>query len=172
MQKIGTKYGLICGLVYIIFGMGSLLLGAGGQTNPLFGTLVGLGMLVATFFVIFYGIKDFRDSVNGGRLSIGEAVKLGALIALIASLLAAAFNLLYHYVIDPGYLERMMETMRESFEERGMPDEQIEQAMKWTNMFRSPLLGAGFTIVWYCLWGLVKGLISGAILKREPAPTV
>ena len=172
MQKVGTKYGLICGLLYIIFGMGSILAGSAAQQNPLIGTGIGLGMLISTFFVIFYGVKEFRDNVNGGKLAIGEAVKLGALIALIGSLLAASFTLLYHFVIDPGYMDRMMDTMRESLEENGMSDEQIDQTMKWSNMFRSPILGAGFTIVWYCLWGLVKGLISGAILKREPAPSV
>lgn len=166
------KYGLICGLVYIIFGMGSLLLSSSGQPSPLLGSLVGLGMLIATFFVIFYGVKEFRDTANGGNLTIGDGLKLGALIALIAAILASAFTLLYHYVIDPGYLDRMMETMREGFEEQGMSDEQIESAMKWSNMFKSPILGAGFTIVWYCLWGFVKGLISGAILKKEPTPSV
>jgi amino acid transporter len=158
--------------VYITCGMGSILAGPTAQKSPLIGTGIGLVMLVGTFFVIFYGVKEFRDNVNGGNISIGEAVKLGALIALIAALLAAAFTLLYHYVIDPGYMDRMMETMRESFEESDMAEEQIDQAMKWSNMFRSPILGAGFTIVWYCLWGFVKGLISGAILKREPTPSV
>lgn len=172
MQKLGIKYGVICGLVYIICGMGTILIGTEAQTSPLISTGIGLAMLLGTFFVIFYGVKEFRDTVNGGMLSIGEGVKLGALIALIASILAAAFTLLYHYVIDPGYMDRMMETMRESFEEGGMPEEQIDQAMKWTNMFRSPLISVGFTIVWYSFWGFIKGLISGAILKREPSPSV
>ena len=171
MRNVGIKYGLICGLVYIIFGMGQILLGAQAQ-GGVTGILLGLGMLVATFFVIFYGVKEFRDNVNGGGLTTGQGVKLGVLIALIASVLTAVFNLFYHYVIDPELMERMLETMREGYEERGMTDQQIEQAVKWVEMFRNPALGAGFTIVWYCLWGLVKGLIAGAILKHEPAPAV
>ena len=172
MQKLGMKYGLICGLVYIIFGMASILLGPDAQKSPFLSLLLGLAMVVSTFFVIFYGVKDFRDNINVGSLTVGEAVKLGALIALIAALLAAAFTLLYNYVIDPGYADRMMDAAREQLEDRGMTDEQIEQAMGWSEMFRSPALGAAFTVVWYCLWGLVKGLISGAILKQEPAPSV
>ena len=172
MQKLGIKYGIICGLVYIVFGMANLLLGSSGQTSPVLPTLVGIGMFVATFFVIFYGIKDFRDNVNGGKLMVGEAVKLGTLIALVGALLAGIFLLIYHYIIDPEYMDRYMETMQEAWEESGMSDEQIEQTTKWTSMFKSPILTAGFTIVWYCLWGLVKGLISGAILKREPVPSV
>jgi len=170
MQKLGTKYGLICGLVYIIFGMGSILMGDGGQSSPVLGILLGLGILISTFLVIFYGVKEYRDNVNGGSLTVGEAVKLGALIALIGGLLAGAFTLLYNYVIDPGYMDRVMDNTREQMEDRGMTDEQIDQAMGWSEMFRSPLLGAAFSIVWYCLWGLVKGLISGAILKQEPTP--
>lgn len=171
MQKLGMKYGLICGLVYVIFGMGSILLGPEAQSSLITGMLLGLATVVSTFFVIFYGVKEFRDSVNGGSVTIGEAVKLGALIALIAALLAAAFTLFYNFVIDPGYADRMMDATREQFEDRGMTDEQIDQAMGWGEMLRSPVLQAAFTVVWYSLWGLLKGLISGAILKREPAPT-
>jgi len=165
------KYGLICGLVYIIFGMVSILIGSESQQNPVLSVLLGLGVVAVTFFVIFYGVKEFRDEVNGGSLSIGEAVKLGALIALIAALLAAAYTLFYNYVIDPGLTDRMMDAAREQLEERGMTDEQIDQAMGWSEMFRNPTLGAAFSVVWYSLWGLVKGLISGAILKQEPAPS-
>jgi hypothetical protein len=149
--------------------MAALLLGA---ENQLLSTLVGLVKLVGTFFVIFYGVKEFRDKVNAGALTIGEAVKLGVLIGFVASLLAAAFGLLYHFVIDPEYMERMAETVRESMEEQGLSDEQIDQSMKWMNMFRNPVLGAGFVVVWYTFWGMIKGLISGAILKKEPQPQV
>ena len=171
MRSVGIKYGLICGLVYIIFSMGNILIGAQTQGNPVLGILLGLAMLLATFFVIFYGVKEFRDNVNGGAVSIGQAVKLGALIALIASLLTVAFNMLYNYVIDPGFFDRMVEQTRETYEERGMTDEQIDQAMRMMEMFRNPVIATGFTIVWYSLWGLVKGLISGAILKKDPVPT-
>ena len=170
MQKTGIKFGIICGLVYVIFTMIPILLGPETQKNPILGIVLLLAMVVSTFFVIFYGVKEFRDTVNGGALTVNEGMKLGVLIALIAALVSAAFTLLYNYVIDPGYAERMMEVARESLEDRGMTDEQIDAAMKWTNMFKSPALQAGFTIVWYCLWGLVKGVISGAILKRDPSP--
>ncbi len=172
MQKVGMKYGVICGLVYIAFSLVSILMGSALQSSPMLGILISLAIVVATFFVIFYGVREYRDTVNSGTLAVGEAVKLGALIALIAGLLTAAFTLLYNYVIDPGYVDRMIAEMRDGFEKRGMTDAQIDTAMKWTSMMRNPLLTAAFSIVWYCLWGIVKGLISGAILKKEPQPIV
>jgi hypothetical protein len=167
MQKTGIKFGVICGLTYIICDTTALLLGA---ENQLISTLVGLVKLVATFFVIFYGIKEFRDTVNAGALQVGQAIKLGIMIGFIGALLAAAFSLLYHYVIDPGFMDRLAEGMRTNMEEQGATDEQIEQSMKWMNMFRNPALGAGFVVVWYTFWSFVKGLISGAILKKDPLP--
>lgn len=172
MQQIGIKYGVICGLVYIILGLISLLLGTTTQSSPFIGILIGLAIVVGTFFVIFYGIKDFRDNVNNGALSIGEGVKLGALIALIAALLTVLFNQFYHYVVDPEYFDRMLASSREALEDRGMSDDQIDQTMKWTSMMQNPVWSIGFTIVWTTLWGLIKGLISGAILKKEPNPVV
>jgi hypothetical protein len=44
--------------------------------------------------------------------------------------------------------------------------------MKFTALTPNPALGAAFTLVWYSLWGLIKGLISGAILKQDPKPVV
>jgi amino acid transporter len=170
MQTVGIKYGLICGLVYIIVGLISIVFGQEMQSNWILGILVVLVTVVGSFFVIFYGVKEYRDTVNGGALTTGEAVKLGALIALIAAIMAALFNLLYHYVIDPEYMERMLASGRETLEERGMTDEQIESAMKWTVMSQNPLLGAAFGLVWTSLCGLIKGLISGAILKQDPTP--
>lgn len=173
MKKTAIKYGLICGLVYIVFALGNILMtGDGSQSNPMIGLLVALVMTVSTFFVIFYGIKEYRDTFNQGVLKVGEAVKLGLMIAVIASLLAAIFNIVYYNFIDPGYLERMIETTRESLEERGQTEEQIEMAMWWTNLFSNPILAAAVSIVWTSLWGLLKGLISGSILKKEPTPTL
>lgn len=172
MQQVGIKYGVICGLVYIVLGLSSLLLGTATQTSPFIGILIGLAIVVGTFFVIFYGIKDFRDNVNHGALTLGEGVKLGALIALIAALLTVIFNQVYHQFIDPEYFDRMMAASRDAMEDKGMSDDQIEQTLKWTGMMQNPVWSIGFTIVWTTLWGLIKGLISGAILKKEPSPVV
>jgi uncharacterized membrane protein YagU involved in acid resistance len=123
---------------------------------------------IATFFVIYYGIKYYRDEVNEGLLSLGEAVKMGLFIALVAGIIAALFGLLYNQVIDPGYMESQFEAMREGLEERGLSDEQIEQQMTFMNMLlNNPVLTVAFTIVWTAILGLLKALIAGAILKKE-----
>ncbi len=168
MQQIRTKYGVICGLVYIVFGLVSILMSADSPGNTTVNIMITLVLTVATFFVIFFGIKEIRDTANNGVLTVGEGVKSGLIIAFIAGLISAVFQLLYHYVIDPEYINRILEATREGLEDQGMSDEQIDQAMKFTSMFRSPMVIGGFSVVWTTFMGILKGLISGAILKREP----
>lgn len=172
MRQTGMKYGLICGLVYIVFNLINTLLGTQTSGNMMMSFLVNIVMFAATFYVIYLGVKEFRDAVNAGTLTIGDGVKLGLMIGLIAGLIAAVFGYIYQTFIDPEMMERILDETRRNLEERGMTDEQVDQALWGAKMMQNPALTAGLSILWITFWGLIKGLIAGAILKRQPEPTV
>ena len=165
MKQVGLKYGVICGLVYIIVGLIGILAGINSGGSSLAYVLLAV-MIGATFYVIYLGCKEYRDEVNGGALTIGDGVKLGLFIAFIAGIMGALFNLLYNNVIDPEMMETQMEAARDQLEERGMDDASIDTAMKISKIMQSPAV----TILWTSLWGLVKGLIAAAILKKDAPP--
>lgn len=170
MKQTAIKYGLICGLVYIIFNLLGTLTGIQTSGKWLLSIGFNLVVVVATFYIIYLGIKEYRDDVHAGVLSLGNGVKLGVMIGLIAGVLLAVFSYLYQTVIDPGLVERMMNEMRAGFEEQGMSDADIDQAMRFTEMMRNPALTAGFSVLWVTFWGLLKGLVGGAILQKHPTP--
>lgn len=174
MKQVGLKYGVICGLVYIIYTLIGIVtnIQAAASSSPMLGLGLGLLILAVTFYVIFLGVKEFRDDVNGGGLTFGEAIKLALLIAVIAAVLTAVFNLFYQTLIDPDLMDRQLQEAIDGMEERGMTDEQIEGAMRFTKVLSSPGLAAAITIAYTAFWGLIKGLIAGAILKREAPPEV
>ncbi|MDX1408923.1 MAG: hypothetical protein R3330_12335, partial [Saprospiraceae bacterium] len=67
MRQIGLKYGVICGLVYIITGLISILSGIqSGNGGRALGILLMVVMIGATFYVIYLGCKEYRDEVNDG----------------------------------------------------------------------------------------------------------
>ncbi|MDX1478417.1 MAG: DUF4199 domain-containing protein [Saprospiraceae bacterium] len=167
MRQIGLKYGVICGLVYVIIGLIGIVIGPEAAGGGLAWLLLAV-MLGATFYVIYLGCKEFRDNVNGGSLSIGEGVKMGLTIGLVAGLIAAGFNLLYRNLIDPELMETLRETYIEGLEERGIDEASMDTALKIWDFTNGPI----FTILWTALWGLLKGLIAGAILKNDAPPAV
>lgn len=166
----GIKWGLITGGVYIAFSLVSNLLGiqdgTGGNTALSFG--VNTLMFAATFFTIFQGIKEARDTELGGYLVMGQAVRKGMKIALIAAVISALFAILYMTVIDPEMTDKIMANAEAEWDKNNMPEENREMARKMTGYFTNPLILAPFVLIYTVFWGLIKSLISGAILKRVP----
>jgi len=117
-----------------------------------------------TFVIIYRGCSEFRD-ING-NISVGEGLKIGVTCGLIAGLLAGAFSILYGEVIDPEFSEKMLETMREQWEDAGMSDDQIDQQANMVEMFSNPVWAIPASVLWYVIGGLIKGPIAGAILRR------
>ena len=164
MNNPGVKYGLIAGLVYIIFGLINYLFDL-STSNQAMGAVIWLGAFLATFAVTFVACREKRD--NSGSITVSEGIKLGVTIALIAGILAGLFTVLYTMVIDPDVMARQLEMVEQQWEEQGMSDEQIEQSRQWVTMFQNPVLTVPFTIIFYVIGGLIKGAISGAILRRD-----
>jgi Protein of unknown function (DUF4199) len=168
------KWGLITGMVYVIFSLVSNMLGLqqGGNASP------GLGMLIyvlqwgGTFFTTYLGIKEIRDTELDGYITLGQAFRKGMAIALIGGLISALFTLVYMNFIDPDMGDRILEGAEDQWDKANMPEEQREMSRKITGYFLNPWIMAPFVIVWVALGGMVKSLIAGSILKKEAPPTV
>ena len=167
------KWGLITGAVYIIFSLISNMLGLnqGGGGNAMLGFLMNVILFGVTLFLFYLGIKEVRDEDLGGYLNMGQAFRNGMKIAVVAGLIAAVFTFIYMKVIDPGLSDRILEGAEDQWDQQGMPEEQREMARKFTGMFLNPMLMAPFVLLWTVFWGMIKSLISGAILKKDAPPS-
>ncbi|MDQ3017763.1 MAG: DUF4199 domain-containing protein [Bacteroidota bacterium] len=168
-----VKWGLITGMIYIAQSLVSNLLGIQQQGM---GSGIGVLMLILitgiTFYTIFLAIKEQRDENQNGYLTTAEGFKMGLKIGFIAGLLAGLFTLIYMKFIDPEMTNRMMEAAEEQWDKQGMDDDQREMARKWGGMFMSPLLLAAIAVIWTSVMGMLKGVIAGSILKKDPPPVV
>ena len=167
------KWGLITGMVYVIFSLISNMLGLqdGGSGGGM-GILIYIAQWGITFFTIYLGIKEIRDTELGGYLTSGQAFRKGLAIAVIAGLISGVFTLIYMKLIDPDMSERLMEGAEEQWEKANMPEEQREMSRKWAAPFMNPFVLAPFAVIWIALGGMIKSLIAGAILKKDEPPTV
>jgi Na+/H+-dicarboxylate symporter len=136
------------------------------------GLLIQGVLMVITFFTIYMGIKEIRDEELNGVMTTGLAIRKGMKIALIAGILAGVFSVIYTKLIDPGFIDRMMEATETKFDEMNAPESQREISRSIMKFMFNPFLTVPFTILWVCFWGLLKSLVAGSMLKKEAPPSV
>src|SRR5690349_5120854 len=102
-MSAAIKWGLITGAVYIVYSLVTTLMGmTPGNNNP---GMMGIGVLLnvvlfgITFFTLYMGVKETRDTEMGGFIDFGKAFRTGMKIALIAAVVSAIFGMLNMYVI-------------------------------------------------------------------------
>jgi len=130
-----------------------------------------LSMLLAMIFV-FLGIRHFRNNVNGGVLTFGQGLKIGALIVLIPAVAFGLFDILYTEVINPSwkdeYYAQKIEDLRKSVVADKL-DAAIKKAEKEKEMFSNPVfhfLVMGGTVF---ILGFIVSIISSLTLRRSKA---
>jgi hypothetical protein len=161
--KFGLTGGLILSLQFLIF----TISGLAGSTNRSAGLLSGAISMIITIGLIIFAIKQHRDQVQDGYITLGQCVLIGTGVLVFAALISGAVSLIYTNVIDPGYMERISAKMEEAWEAQGLSEDQIEQAKKWTGFMKNPFLTLATTLACYAFGGAIISLIVGLIMKKE-----
>ncbi|KUG08268.1 DUF4199 domain-containing protein [Solirubrum puertoriconensis] len=158
-SAVGVRYGIMLGIVSIIFT--AVIMMAGLDQN----TAVGLLGAVITIVFIVLAHKAFKQA-NGGFMSYGQGLAIGIIASAVSGILASVFRYIYITFIDPDAMARGMEAARAKLEERGMSDEQIDQAMSMSSKMTEGPVGIVIAIVGSIIVGLILSLIISAITKR------
>ncbi len=163
-KSIMLNYGLMLGFVSIIIAL----------VNYVFGDLYKphwiliVVSLLATTAVIVLGVKKLKE-LNGGFLSVGQAVKTGLGIALISALIYAVYLAVFFNFIETSYFENVAlvqeQTIMESYP--NLTDEQLEGAIKNAAMFNNTGANVTMAIMFSLFFGLIVSLITGLIMKRS-----
>ena len=116
---------------------------------------------------VVYGIKNYRDNELGGYISYSSALGYGVLIALFAGIITSFVTYIYLGYVDDGFVHHQMMVQEDKMYEQGMPEEQIEMAMSYTEKFMAPGVLALMGVVGNTFIGFIVSLIAGAFLKKE-----
>ncbi len=162
--KFSLNYGLILGGLSVVFGLMLYYAEAHTSQSPAT-TVISIVMMVA---VIFWGISNFKKA-NGGFLKVGQALKIGAGIALIAGIIAVIYTIFLSNVLDPDFASKIMDArLAEAAAENGLTQEQVQQQKEMGIKFF--WMGYPVMLIFNILLGLVIGLVAGLILKKAPQP--
>lgn len=170
MNKIILKNGLIAGSIVTAFMIITSII---FMKNPDFkpNEILGFGGMLIAFSFVFFGIKEYRDKQNGGKISFLQALKTGTLIALIASIMYVVTWLIEYTFFFPDFMEKYgamvikeLQNSTKTSTEIAEETAKINQMKEW---YKNPVYVALLTLMEVFPFGFFIALISSLILKRK-----
>jgi len=163
-KKFSLQYGLLAGLVGVVFGVMLFAIDLHYERGLAI-QLVQFGIL-GVFVVI--GILQFKKA-NGTYLILKDALKIGAGVGLIAAVIGTVWFLIMSNVLEPDYLDKTYEIAKvQAFEDNPrLTQEQWDQGVAFQKKLFPIFLAVGLIIS--ALFGLIVGLVTGLIAKKDKA---
>jgi len=165
ISKFSLNPGLMLGGILILISVITYVLGL----NPVDNSWIGWVSYTAMAFAFFYYQKTYRDNFNDGFLSLGEAVKIGVTIAVVAGILTAIYNVIFMLYIEPDYIDKMLLKIEEQMLDANpdMPQAQIDMALAMSKKTMSPMISIPLGIIGSAVSGLILSLATGFFTKKN-----
>jgi uncharacterized protein DUF4199 len=169
MKKTVLTFGLIAGVIISVLMGGSLVfadkIGSGHSL------VLGYTIMVASFLLIYFGIRSYRDNGLAGQISFGRAFSCGILITLITCICYVAmwevlyFNFMPHFM--DGYFAAQIHKVQSSGLDPATIAAQVAAIQRSARLYQNPFVNMAYTFIEPFPVGLVITLVSAAILRRK-----
>jgi phage shock protein PspC (stress-responsive transcriptional regulator) len=163
-MKPFLKYGLIVGATGILLSLITYLLGL-DKTDV--GEYIGWINIPIMVVAMVFAIKERREKEFGGYMEFGKAFGTATMVVLIATAITAVYTYFYMSIINPSYREYALQKQITKMEEKGMPQDQIDTAMHYTEKFMTPTMMSVFVFFGGLVMGIIVALIVAAIMKKS-----
>ena len=171
MKKIVLTFGLISGAVSasLMFVNMSFIDTIGFEN----GVYLGYTAIVISFLFVYFGIRSYRDNVQGGKITFGKAFQAGILITLISCVFYVGSWLVVYYKFIPDFVDKyavyMVEEQRAKGASQADIDKTVVQAAEMREMLANPFMNAAMTFTEPFPVGLLITLVSAAVLAKREA---
>ena len=170
MRKIIFTFGLIAGAIEIAMICTTMPLYKSGTLSFDKGEIIGYTSMVIALSLIFFGVKSYRDNHLNGAIKFGKALKVGLLIALVASLVYAIGWEIYFNLFIPDFMDQYavmcMAKAQQSGADAAALQKVTDQINSMKEMYKNPFLRFGLTIAEMLPVGVLIALISAAVLRN------
>ena len=173
MKKIVVTFGLISGLIMSVLMGGSLLFA--DKIGSSHSMALGYTIMVASFLLIYFGIRSYRDNTLAGQISFGRAFACGILITLISSVCYVVmweilyFNFMPHFM--DGYFAAQIHKLQSAGLDAATTAARVAAIQHSQQLYQNPLVNMAYTIMEPLPVGLLITLMSAALLRRRAAPS-
>jgi hypothetical protein len=169
MKKIVLTFGLISGVIMSVLMDGSLLLADKIGTHH--SLILGYANMVASFLLIYFGVRSYRDNTLAGQISFGRAFACGILIALITTVCYVAtwevlyFNFMPHFM--DSYFVAQIHKVQSAGLDPATTAAKVAAIQHSQQLYQNPFVNMAYTFIEPLPVGLIITLISAAILRRK-----
>ena len=169
MKKIVLTFGLISGLIISVLMGGSLLLA--DKIGSGHSMLLGYTIMVASFLLVYFGIRSYRDNNLAGQISFGRAFACGILITFITTIFYVGmweflyFNFMPHFM--DSYFAAQIHKVQTSGLDPATTAAQVAAIQRSQQSYQNPLINAAYTFIEPFPVGLIITVVSAGILRRK-----
>jgi hypothetical protein len=169
MKRVVAVFGLISGLITsVLMGLSLLIADRIGDGHSM---LLGYTIMVASFLLIYFGIRSYRDNTLAGQISFGRAFTCGILITLITCVCYVAmwevlyFNFMPHFM--DSYFAAQIQKVQASGFDPATTAAKIAAIQHSQQLYQNPFVNMAYTLMEPLPVGLIITLISAAVLRRK-----
>jgi len=169
MKKTVLTFGLIAGVTISVLMDGSLLIA--NKISSGHSMLLGYTMMVASFLLVYFGIRSYRDNTLGGHISFGRAFSCGILITLITCIFYVATWEVVYFKFMPHFMDSYWAAQIHKVQAAGLDPattaRQVADIEHSQQLYQNPLVNMAYTFMEPLPVGLLITLISAAVLRRK-----
>ena len=169
MKKAVLTFGVIAGvMISVLMDLSLLLSKKIGSGHSM---MLGYTIMVASFLLIYFGIRSYRDNTLGGQIGFGRAFACGILITLITTVFYVVsweiifFNFMPHFM--DGYFAAQIRHVQASGLDAATIATRVAAIQHSQDLYQNPLVNAAYTFIEPFPVGLIITLISAAVLRRK-----
>jgi Protein of unknown function (DUF4199) len=169
VKKTVLTFGLIAGVIISVLMDGSLLLA--DKIGSSHSMALGYTIMVASFLLIYFGIRSYRDNELAGQISFGRAFACGILITLVTTVCYVAtwevlyFNFMPHFM--DGYFAAQIHKVQSSGLDPATIAARVAAIQRSAQLYQNPFVNMAYTFIEPFPVGLIITLVSAAVLRRK-----
>jgi len=160
--NLALTYGLYLGIALILVSLAYYL------TDNIFAKSTQWANYAVMICGIVLAQINYRKRL-GGTMFYGQALGVGILTVLFASVITALYTYILYELIDPSLNDQVILTMEEQLiTQENLPEEQINLIIKMLSAFQKPAVRAIMGIISGTFTGLILSLITSIFTQKKP----
>jgi hypothetical protein len=169
MKKTVLTYGLVSGLMISVLMDSSLLLA--NKIGSGHSMLLGYTIMVASFLLVYFGIRSYRDNDLGGQISFGRAFACGFLITLITTVCYVATWEVLYFKFMPHFMDSYFAAQIHQAQASGLDPAttaaKVAEIQHGQQLYQNPFVNMAYTFIEPLPVGLIITLLSATVLRRK-----